>query len=142
MSPFSHLLYEIRTHRDIRQAELAELLGYEQSYISALEVGLKGPPTDEFIDRLIQALSITQSEEIQLRMAAKASQRKLIIDSDAPRDVFWLLNDLRSEVKCLKPGQVRMIREILGLRESLSEERRAEPPRRLKRRSRKEEVTM
>jgi len=141
VSPFSHLLYELRTRRDIRQADLADLLGYEQSYISALEVGLKGPPTDEFVSRLIQALSLSQVDENRLLAAVQASQRKLVIDSDAPPDIYWLLNDLRSEVKCLKPGQVRMIREILGLRETLSEER-PEPLRRLKRRSRKEEATM
>jgi len=53
MSPFSHFLHELRMRLEIRQAELAELVGYEQSYISALEVGLKGPPTQEFITRLI-----------------------------------------------------------------------------------------
>jgi len=141
MSPFSHLLHELRIRRNIRQAELAELLGYEQSYISALEVGLKGPPTEEFVDRLIQALAISEVEQHRLRTAVQASQRKLVIDPDAPPDIYWLLNDLRSEVKCLSPGQVRMIREILGLRETLSEER-AEPERRLKRRGRKEEATM
>lgn len=36
----------------VRQVELAERIGYEQSYISALEAGAKGPPTPEFIDRL------------------------------------------------------------------------------------------
>ena len=49
MSPFSHFLHELRLQHQIRQSELAELLGYEQSYISALEVGIKGPPTDEFV---------------------------------------------------------------------------------------------
>jgi predicted transcriptional regulator len=46
MSPFSHFLHELRLQHQIRQSELAELLGYEQSYISALEVGIKGPPTE------------------------------------------------------------------------------------------------
>jgi predicted transcriptional regulator len=47
MSPFSHFLHTLRMRLEIRQAELAALVGYEQSYISALEVGLKGPPTEE-----------------------------------------------------------------------------------------------
>ena len=58
MSPFSHFLHELRLRLEIRQADLAKLVGYEQSYISALEVGLKGPPTQEFITRLIQAVAI------------------------------------------------------------------------------------
>lgn len=41
MSPFSHFLHELRMRYDIRQVELAETMGYEQSYISALEVGIK-----------------------------------------------------------------------------------------------------
>ena len=50
MSPFSHFLHELRLRHQIRQSELAELLGYEQSYISALEIGAKGPPTEEFVE--------------------------------------------------------------------------------------------
>jgi transcriptional regulator with XRE-family HTH domain len=141
MSPFSQFLYELRKRRDIRQAELANLLGYEQSYISALEVGLKGPPTDEFVERLIQALTISQVEQQELRAAVQASQRKLVIDPDAPPDIYWLLDDLRGKLEYLKPGQVRMIKEILDWRETFSEER-PEQSRRLKRRARKEEATM
>ncbi len=141
MSPFSQFLYELRTRRGIRQAELAELIGYEQSYISALEVGLKGPPTEEFVERLIRALTISETERVELRTSVQASQRKLVIDPDAPPDVYWLLNDLRGGVKWISPRQVRMMREILGLREAQTEERQ-EPLRRLKRRSRKEEATM
>jgi transcriptional regulator with XRE-family HTH domain len=126
---------------DIRQAELADLLGYEQSYISALEIGLKGPPTEEFIERLIQTLSIPPAEQSQLQAAAEASQRKLVIDSDAPPDVYWLLKDLRETVPRISPAKVRMIRDILGIQEAKSEAR-PETIRRLKRRSRKEEATM
>lgn len=126
---------------DIRQAELADLLGYEQSYISALEIGLKGPPTEEFIERLIQTLSIPSAEQSQLQAAAEASQRKLVIDSDAPPDVYWLLKDLREKVPRISPAKVRMIRDILGIQEAQSEAR-PESIRRLKRRSRKEEATM
>ncbi len=140
MSPFSHYLYELRMRYDIRQCELAELLGYEQSYISALEVGLKGPPTDEFIERLIQSLSIPGPDQQKLRASAQASQRKLVIDTNAPPDIFWLLNDLRDGVNDLSPTQVRMIRDVLSIRSSLSEERK-EPIRKLKRRK-KEEVRM
>ena len=56
MNPFSHYLHDLRMRHEIRQSELAELLGYEQSYISALEIGAKGPPTPEFIEKLILAL--------------------------------------------------------------------------------------
>lgn len=60
---------------NVRQVELAELLGYEQSYISALEVGLKGPPTQEFVERLKAALPVSSVEQQELLTAAEVSQR-------------------------------------------------------------------
>ena len=52
MSPFSRYLVDLRRRLGVRQGELADLLGYDQSYLSALEIGQKGPPTPEFVDRL------------------------------------------------------------------------------------------
>lgn len=140
MSPFSHLLHQLRLRREIRQAELAELLGYEQSYISALEIGTKGPPTPEFVDKLVGALELSQVEEKEIREAAEASQRKLVLDADSPQDVYWMLKDLRQQVNALHPVQIRMIRDALELSGMLVEPQR-EPIRRIKRR-RKEEATM
>jgi transcriptional regulator with XRE-family HTH domain len=133
MSPFSEILHSIRVRHGLRQIELAKLVGYEQSYISALEVGLKGPPTDEFVARLTAAIPLTNEEQEALRVAAQASHRKLVIQPDAPADIYWLLCDLRDEVEHLTPAQVRMIREVLALRGTMRESR--EPARRLKRRS-------
>ena len=47
----------------MRQGDLAEAMGYEQTYISALEIGSKGPPTDEFIERAIKALQLGDAEQ-------------------------------------------------------------------------------
>ena len=79
MSPFSESLHSIRVRHGLRQVELAKLVGYEQSYISALEVGLKGPPTDEFVERLTAAIPLTKEEQEALRAAAQESHRKLVI---------------------------------------------------------------
>lgn len=133
MSPFSESLHSLRVRHGLRQVELAELIGYEQSYISALEVGLKGPPTDEFLERVSVALALSEAEQEGLRVAALASQRKLAIEPDAPADIYWLLRDLRNEIAHLTPAQVRMIREVIALRGTLHETR--EPVRRLKRRN-------
>lgn len=101
--------------RNIRQVELAELLGYEQSYISALEVGIKGPPTPELIERLRAVLSLTLEEQDALAAAFEASDRRLVLDADAPQDVYLLLKDLRSSLKLLSPIQVRLMRDVLSL---------------------------
>lgn len=140
MSPFSHLLHELRLRHNVRQADLAALLGYEQSYVSALEVGLKGPPTPEFVEKLIKALPLTAPEADELRTAVEASQRKLVIDVDTPQDVYWLLNELRSKLPSLSPKHVRLIKDVLNMTDAHSEPW-SDPLRRIGRR-RKQEAAM
>lgn len=137
MSPFSHFLHELRLRHQIRQSELAELLGYEQSYISALEIGTKGPPTDEFVERLIAALAVPLNEQQEIRDIAAASQRKLALRLDSPQDLYWMLQSLREQLDSLHPVQIKIIQDALNLKGSLVD-RPPEPLRRIKRRRREE----
>jgi transcriptional regulator with XRE-family HTH domain len=137
MSPFSHFLHKLRLRHQIRQSELAELLGYEQSYISALEIGAKGPPTEEFVEKLITALGVPPSEQEEIREIVAASQRKLALSLDSPQDVYWMLKGLREQLDTLHPVQIKIIQDALNLKGSLVD-RQPEPLRRIKRRRREE----
>ena len=139
MSPFANLLHSLRMKHGIRQVDLAALIGYDQTYISAVESGLKGPPTDEFVNRLGQALPLTKLELQELQIAADASQRKLIVDLDTPEDAYWLLKDLRDNFRTLSSTQIRVIRDVLRLSgEEHAAPADTEPVRRLRRRPRLE----
>lgn len=133
MSPFARQLCELRLRHGIRQNELAKLIGYDQTYISALEVGLKGPPTTEFVDKLVRTLRLTSAEAAEIRVAAKASDRKLVLEPDAHPDVYWMLDALRQRLDRLHPAQARMIRELLDLPDVVLRQE-AEPTQRMKRR--------
>jgi transcriptional regulator with XRE-family HTH domain len=135
MSPFADYLHEQRLKRGIRQTELAELLGYEQSYISALEIGTKGPPTPEFLDKLARSLDMSDAERQELEQIVDASQRKLALDVDSSEGAYWMLYELRQQLDQLHPVKVQMIRDILKLKLMHHE---PEPPRRIKRRPREE----
>jgi transcriptional regulator with XRE-family HTH domain len=140
MSPFSHFLHELRMRRGVRQAELAEMTGYEQSYISALEVGLKGPPTEEFVEKLIEAFDLPPDQAREVRAVADASERKLVLDKDCPPDLYWMLKDMREHLRHLHPRHIKMIRDVLELAGEVPA-RQPELPRRLPRR-RQEEAPM
>ncbi len=137
MSPFARQLCELRMRHGIRQNELAKLIGYDQTYISALEVGLKGPPTQEFVDKLVRTLPLTSTEAAEIRIAAKASDRKLVLDSDAHPDVYWMLDALRQRLDRLHPAQARMIRELLDLPDVVLRQE-PEPIQRMQRRKKSE----
>lgn len=115
MSPFSELLYRLRCRHDVRQAELAAKLGYEQSYISALEIGIKGPPTNEFVERLATALPLTPEECRELRTAVDESNRKLVLEGDASSEHFRFVARLRRKLHGATPRQLRLMSEILDM---------------------------
>ena len=121
MSPFAFALRELRNRLDIRQAELARRVGYEQSYLSGLELGSKGPPTHEFVERLITALALPTSEADHLRKAREASERKFEIPTDAPEETYLLCNTLHSRLSQLHPLQRQAILSILQLPDVLNQ---------------------
>lgn len=111
------MLNELRTRHDVRQNELAELIGYDQTYISALEIGTKGPPTAEFVDRLVAGLQLSASDESALRAAAAESERKITLDCDAPEEYYHMVAALRRRLPQLHPAQARLTQGLLDLPE-------------------------
>ena len=117
MSPFSRYLVDLRRRLGVRQGELAELLGYDQSYLSALEIGQKGPPTPEFVQRLAEKLEFSNEEQQVLFTVADASERKLTIPPKADEEIYLLLRDLRDSLPLMSTAQVRVLREVMRFRD-------------------------
>lgn len=113
MSPFAVALRELRLLRRLRQSDAAELLGYEQTYISALEIGTKGPPPEAFVDRVVRVFELQDLDEKRLRDAHEVSQRRVVIPADAPESVYMLVNELRQQIEQLHPAQIELIRIAL-----------------------------
>lgn len=134
MSPFANLLKTLRVGRGLRQFELAELVGYEQSYVSALELDIKGPPNGEFVAHLIEALQLSPIEQETLNEAVAASQRKINLPHETPSEVYWLFHKLRRQIDRLHPVQIQLIETALDLPAELRQPIH-ESPSRIRRRS-------
>ncbi len=117
MSPFSRYLVDLRRRLGVRQGELAELLGYDQSYLSALEIGQTGPPAPEFVQRLAATLELSTEEQQVLFTVADASERKLTIPPKADEEIYLLLRDLRDSLPMMSTAQVRVLREVMRFRD-------------------------
>lgn len=115
MSPFAKLLREHRLQRGLRQKDLAELIGFEQCYVSALELGFKGPPHQDFVSKCIEVFELNDEEQAELGEAVAASQRKIAVPSEAPTDIYWLCHRLRQQIDHLHPLQVELINTALSL---------------------------
>lgn len=129
MTPFGSAMREARLRANLRQADLADLLGYEQTYVSALELGTKGPPPPEFVDRMATALSLSDEVRDQLLDALDNSQRNVTLGVDASEALFEVFNEFRRQLTMLHPEQIRLIGAVLELRSALGQERSTGTPR-------------
>jgi len=133
MSPFAQTLNALRLRHRLRQSELAELMGFDQSYISALEIGHKGPPTPEFIDKLCAVLELSDSDAEDVRQAVAISDRRLVLPPDAPTQAYVFFNTLRGEIDTMHPKDFEVLQSMLEMKA-----REPLPVRRLRRRSKEE----
>jgi transcriptional regulator with XRE-family HTH domain len=120
MSPFSTAFRELRVFCELRQADFAAKLGYEQSYISAIELGTKGPPSGEFIERLTERLQLNEQWQKRLLAALDESQRKITLPSESSGEMYKMFNELRRQIDGLHPAQVELIQMALQMPAMLS----------------------
>jgi len=109
MSPFSRYFKQLRQQRGLRQNQLAQLLGYEPSYISALERSEKGPPRKEFVERLVRKLELNEIEQQELEVALKASCRQVSLPVNASDLEYDLIQLLGHQLGNLHPLQIELI---------------------------------
>lgn len=115
MSPFAIYLRALRKQRGLRQNELAIRLGYEPSYISALERSDKGPPKQDFVERLIRGLALSAEEQAALGNALKLSRRHISLPSRASEREYALLHHLAPQLGHLNLLQIQLIELALQI---------------------------
>ena len=115
MSPFAQKLKEYRELRKLRQNEASIAIGCEQSYLSALENGCKGPPKEDFIKRVIRAYQLTDSEIDELRHAIENSRKRFVLSSKASIDEYEIWNKLEDQAGRLQPRQIALLKIALEL---------------------------
>ncbi len=74
MTPFGRKLRALRTDHELAQGDFARLLGFRQSYISAIECGSKLPKDDKLITAAVAVLRMDADQEAGLRQAHTLSQ--------------------------------------------------------------------
>ena len=91
------------------------MMGYEQTYLSAIEVGVKGPPNDEFINKLIQVLELSEGEQEALWEKVEHSQRRYLVPAEVTQEVYLMVHSLFSQIDRLHPSQIAIIDQTLRM---------------------------
>ncbi|WP_423776800.1 helix-turn-helix domain-containing protein [Achromobacter mucicolens] len=115
MSPFAIYLRALRLSRGLKQQDVARLLGYEPSYLSALERSAKGPPRQAFVARLVRVLRLSPVEQAELNEALHRSRRQVCLPWTASLEEYELMRELEPQLGRLNSAQIALIRHVLAL---------------------------
>jgi transcriptional regulator with XRE-family HTH domain len=115
MSPFAITLRTLRLNRSLLQKDAAALLGYEQSFISGLERGLKSPPKSGFINQVATKYELTEVELDALTYAMHQSKRSYSLPKGASLDAYEIFRELEKQINDLGQNQLKLIRLALGI---------------------------
>lgn len=113
ITPFSEQLKSIRIQRGLKQNQMAQQLGVEQSYLSALECGHKPPPKNQYLDHLIQKLGLDVEEAESLRRAAKKSTKTIKIPPNVKKQTQEMCLLLEETLPRISDSQVQVIKLVL-----------------------------
>jgi transcriptional regulator with XRE-family HTH domain len=109
MSPFAFQLKKIRTDRQLQQKTMAEIIGCEQSYLSALETDSKVPPQQEKLLQLVRKLNLSLEDKTLLLIAAEKSRRSIRLPLKAQSEVFELCHLLEDQLPTISAIQLELI---------------------------------
>lgn len=115
MSPFASTLKTLRLNRNLLQKDAADLLGYEQSYISGLENGQKSPPKNGFIQKLIKTYQLNDQEQQMLSQSIDQSRLIYRLPKDASLEAYLIFQALEKQINRLGRNEMQLIKIALSL---------------------------
>lgn len=113
MSPAAKLL---RCHREARgwnQQTASEKLGYEQSFISAIEGGHKPFPRKNFTEKVIRVFELTAEEADKFESAVMRSRRSLMLPASLDTNRFELAHNFIERLETLSLKEMEVIKVAL-----------------------------
>lgn len=115
MSPLSITFKALRVKRNLSQKEAANLLGLEQSFVSAIERGHKPAPKKGFVDLVALKYQLSNDEKTSLVNALSISKHIYILSPKAPVEVFEVFIALEKQANLINKNQIHLIKLALGL---------------------------
>jgi transcriptional regulator with XRE-family HTH domain len=115
----SVFLRNLRLQIGLSQSDLARSIGYEQGYVSAVELGLKNP-SKEFLARLTSEIRLAEHDLVALADAQKMSNRRFTLPPEVSTATFEFCNELWGKIDSLHPAVLDAMRSMLKLEERVA----------------------
>ncbi len=113
MTPFGQYCRQLRQNRNISLKELAEALAVSPAYLSSLERGKRGNPSEIIIEKICEYLSLSFEEVKLLRTYASMSVTRVKISECADPDLYCLIYLLANKPKSFTTLERNIIRLMI-----------------------------
>jgi HTH-type transcriptional regulator, competence development regulator len=115
MTPFGCYLEALRRSRQLQQKQLAGMLDVDPTYISLMERGRKGPPSNALLEKLIASLQLSQEEQLLLQKYVAQSPRALALPKNMKLEEYELLESLWQRLGSLSHCQIEIMKNALKM---------------------------
>ncbi len=115
MTPFGNTLSKLRRSRKLQQRQLAESIGVQPCYISAIEGGKKGPPSKQVLEKIFDSLELTFEETQSLQATIKPSEKVFRLPDSVSLEEYAFLWELRQRIGSLSSEELSIMTNTLIL---------------------------
>ncbi len=114
MTPFGAQLRALRAQRGVSLKQFAAALQVSSAYLSALEHGRRGLPSDGLLHQACDALGLFWEEADELARLARLSHPRVVVDTAglSPQQTA-LANRLARSIRLLEPDTVAALLGVL-----------------------------
>jgi hypothetical protein len=93
-------------------------MGYEQAYLSAIELGLK-TPSEEYMRKFKNALALGESDLDDLESALLQSRRRFVLPPQVPPATYRFCNALWAKIEEIHPAVIEAMLQMLRADEAV-----------------------
>ena len=117
MTPFGLFLKNIRVSRGYQLTQMALSVGISPCYLSSMENGKKGSPSQKVLERIIRELALSSDEIVELEAAKSASRKTYTLPDGLEIYQQVLVGNIWRRLDSIRPEQAACIEMILKLTE-------------------------
>ncbi|WP_040393460.1 helix-turn-helix domain-containing protein [Cellvibrio sp. BR] len=111
--PFGEYLEHLRRSRSLQQKQVADIMGINPCYVSALEKGRRRAPSKQVITRIIEHLRLTQEEQTAVWYSVEIFEPQLRLPSTMSKAEFEFVHKLSHSLGNLSHSQLVIMGKTL-----------------------------
>ena len=114
MTPFGARLRALRRERGVTLAALAAAIQVSSAYLSALEHGRRGTPSDGLVHQVCEFFGLIWDDADDLARLARASRPRVVLDTAGlTPEATAFANALAARIRALPPATLAEMRALL-----------------------------